>query len=872
MIRSSLLALWCLSVVERCVAGRVDDDLLQSDSDMSGMFAQAGLPQAAPAVVQDPNLQMMRAADAAILRSAQDAAVVAQQAPVPALSEQSMGAWQIPPSASTVTASVASSPPTPAPTMLVATAASPTGVTAVSGEVAANAASAAAAGSGAPCAAACATGAATAAAQGEAKELQTKAVETEQEKVEGEQKTKQLKEAAETADKESKVAEKEAEDAETEEKQVNSTVKKDIASSNVTSQKKLKDFEAQAEAANKTVAALTALVKNATEETNTTKKAVEEANLKAAAAAAVVHGRSEKEKKALLEEPGAASSPEPGPEELKLRAEQAQVRQEAVAEAATATLAYARAQEKEDFLKKRLQQAEEASATWSLRLKDAQRDAQNGQLDFKASSEKKARAAAAKTSQSKEKATVAKAAAKKAKEAVEKNEKEVKEEEKKKQEEEKKVEKAAKDKAKKSSADKEEAEKPVNRTKVEADAKKKLAEMEKKRGSEREADITKEVKDTATSVNKSATKVVAAKKKVLEEEAAVKKAQAAEQVAKEKLGQAEEEEKKDKLKQAEVAQEAEQFASDQQMSVLHQSKKLEAEIEKVKKVEAAAKTREQEEEKKKEKKTEDEDLGGASYNATKEKLAKLMNESVKMNSALKNQTAAVHAAQEAAEKITAAATKGLNDVFVKGHGSLPAASAPIVQDTQKAAAKTSLAKPAKAGDTSLDVESTSGFTVGDTIMIGSEQNKVRGFGSILLEKALEQNHPLGTVISVVKDIVPSSQMPTGDTVITPAATQPAYHGMGWTLKGRKDGVFTVSVDKTPGSQLGFLSRVDSDAIVVEGVKDTGLLSEWNKDNPTEQVKVGDKIVEINGVRGSGEQMSLEVPKTGPFKIVVMSGS
>jgi len=59
---------------------------------------------------------------------------------------------------------------------------------------------------------------------------------------------------------------------------------------------------------------------------------------------------------------------------------------------------------------------------------------------------------------------------------------------------------------------------------------------------------------------------------------------------------------------------------------------------------------------------------------------------------------------------------------------------------------TELAAPVQAGATKLDVADIAGFTVGDAIQIGTEENTIIGFGSILLLKPLECFHFVGTVV------------------------------------------------------------------------------------------------------------------------------
>jgi hypothetical protein len=74
---------------------------------------------------------------------------------------------------------------------------------------------------------------------------------------------------------------------------------------------------------------------------------------------------------------------------------------------------------------------------------------------------------------------------------------------------------------------------------------------------------------------------------------------------------------------------------------------------------------------------------------------------------------------------------------------------------------TTMFKAAKAGDTELDVASTAGFQIGNSITVGDEAVRlvkateptrhVKGFGSIVLERPLAQDHDKGTIVKVVQD-------------------------------------------------------------------------------------------------------------------------
>ena len=58
----------------------------------------------------------------------------------------------------------------------------------------------------------------------------------------------------------------------------------------------------------------------------------------------------------------------------------------------------------------------------------------------------------------------------------------------------------------------------------------------------------------------------------------------------------------------------------------------------------------------------------------------------------------------------------------------------------------------------------------------------------------------------------------------------------------------VHVDKTSGDPLGVEVRRQN--CVVLGVAAGGLIDRWHRRNPSQSVSVGDRIINVNGVRGA----------------------
>jgi len=73
--------------------------------------------------------------------------------------------------------------------------------------------------------------------------------------------------------------------------------------------------------------------------------------------------------------------------------------------------------------------------------------------------------------------------------------------------------------------------------------------------------------------------------------------------------------------------------------------------------------------------------------------------------------------------------------------------------------------------------------------------------------------------------------------------------------------FTVEVVKTPESKLGVdVDHQDGLTLFVDQVTD-GIIRAWNQQNPEQQVQHGDRIIEINGLRGDVHKLIDECKKS-----------
>lgn len=101
------------------------------------------------------------------------------------------------------------------------------------------------------------------------------------------------------------------------------------------------------------------------------------------------------------------------------------------------------------------------------------------------------------------------------------------------------------------------------------------------------------------------------------------------------------------------------------------------------------------------------------------------------------------------------------------------AGAPGPAPAPAAGVATALSADAPAGATTIEVESSEGFGVGDTILIGNvssgevETKAVLGFGSIILDSPLAKAYPKGTAVTVAAFL--QAPLPTTSTTLNPVA-------------------------------------------------------------------------------------------------------
>eukprot|EP00404_Azadinium_spinosum_P023679 CAMPEP_0180638336 /NCGR_PEP_ID=MMETSP1037_2-20121125/44263_1 /TAXON_ID=632150 /ORGANISM="Azadinium spinosum, Strain 3D9" /LENGTH=143 /DNA_ID=CAMNT_0022659843 /DNA_START=46 /DNA_END=477 /DNA_ORIENTATION=- len=107
--------------------------------------------------------------------------------------------------------------------------------------------------------------------------------------------------------------------------------------------------------------------------------------------------------------------------------------------------------------------------------------------------------------------------------------------------------------------------------------------------------------------------------------------------------------------------------------------------------------------------------------------------------------------------------------------------------------------------------------------------------------------------------------------VSPLTALPAQEA-GKSQSASKGSLFTVIIEKRPDVRLGIdVDLTHGVDLLVDKVK-SGLVDEWNQDNPTKAVKENDIIISVNGVKGECGAMTDEVKASDKLELVVKRGS
>jgi len=107
------------------------------------------------------------------------------------------------------------------------------------------------------------------------------------------------------------------------------------------------------------------------------------------------------------------------------------------------------------------------------------------------------------------------------------------------------------------------------------------------------------------------------------------------------------------------------------------------------------------------------------------------------------------------------------------------------------------------------------------------------------------------------------------TTAPPASANPAAPPP---VANAKDDEYTITLDKKDGSRLGVdVDHQDGSTLLIEAVTG-GLVEAWNAAHAVElKVSAGDRVVEVNGIRGDVLQLVDECKKNQPLKMKLRRG-
>lgn len=86
--------------------------------------------------------------------------------------------------------------------------------------------------------------------------------------------------------------------------------------------------------------------------------------------------------------------------------------------------------------------------------------------------------------------------------------------------------------------------------------------------------------------------------------------------------------------------------------------------------------------------------------------------------------------------------------------------------------------------------------------------------------------------------------------------------------------FVITLDKTDGERIDIRTSItdDGNAVIVTDIHEGGLLSLWNAANPTKEVCVGDRVIEVNGVKNSGIMIEKEFQANRLSRLKILTQS
>lgn len=112
-----------------------------------------------------------------------------------------------------------------------------------------------------------------------------------------------------------------------------------------------------------------------------------------------------------------------------------------------------------------------------------------------------------------------------------------------------------------------------------------------------------------------------------------------------------------------------------------------------------------------------------------------------------------------------------------------------------------------------------------------------------------------------------------EPVLPPAAQSVAKAAQSTSSSRLKVGSeYTITLDKTSGERLGInVDNLDGMTLLIESVN-AGLVQNWNRQNPDKEVRPGDRVVEVNGIRDKLVELVDECKKDQILTIKLVVGN
>eukprot|EP00413_Alexandrium_margalefii_P000169 CAMPEP_0204519440 /NCGR_PEP_ID=MMETSP0661-20131031/4734_1 /ASSEMBLY_ACC=CAM_ASM_000606 /TAXON_ID=109239 /ORGANISM="Alexandrium margalefi, Strain AMGDE01CS-322" /LENGTH=191 /DNA_ID=CAMNT_0051524943 /DNA_START=126 /DNA_END=698 /DNA_ORIENTATION=- len=117
-----------------------------------------------------------------------------------------------------------------------------------------------------------------------------------------------------------------------------------------------------------------------------------------------------------------------------------------------------------------------------------------------------------------------------------------------------------------------------------------------------------------------------------------------------------------------------------------------------------------------------------------------------------------------------------------------------------------------------------------------------------------------------KEVLPGADLAAAEMVMNSAGSPPAAAKVGEPGRGAE---FSISIDKSTGTRLGVdVDHQDGHTLLIDAITG-GLAEKWNTEHPDCALRQGDRIVEVNGIRGDVLQLVEECKKSKVLSMKVL---